>query len=77
MAKKNSSLDLSWPYSIQSESISLKTLFLNSTVSQYLSSRKISVCRVLFYENDLLRYFSKEMVIVRDCFFIKKLKCES
>lgn len=70
-------LEVSWPYSIQNNRVSLRTLFMNSKVRQYMYAQKLSVCRVLFYENKILRYFSEEMVITRNCIFIKKLKCKS
>ena len=63
--KKKASIVLEWPYSLQNNSISLKTLFLNPDLRNYIQKEKISACRLFLYEKDILRYFSEEMRIVK------------
>ena len=52
-----------WPYNIPNNSIALKTLFLNSDIRLYIMTNTLTVCRLILYEKDLLRYFSGEMKI--------------
>ena len=58
-------IEVSWPYNIQSNSISLKLLFSNQKIKDYIEAKRISLCRLMLYEDQILRYFSKEMEINR------------
>ena len=55
----------SLPYNSQNNTMSLKTFFINSELSQYINRNShnlvFSLCRVMLYENETLRYFSKEL----------------
>ena len=50
-------------YSVQNNPISVKSVFSASKIVNYIKRDDIVFCRILFYENQLLRYFSQEMVI--------------
>lgn len=61
--KKKDSITLEWPYNWNIISLSLKTLFLNPDLREYIQREKVSACRLFLYEKDILRYFSEEMRI--------------
>ena len=57
------SIKVSWSYLIQNNPISLKTVFLKTEVIHYIKRKAVAVCRLMVYEDDVLRYFSGEMKI--------------
>ena len=57
------SIEVSWPYHLQNNPISLKAVFLKTNVIHYIKRKTVAVCRLIIYEDDILRYFSGEMKI--------------
>ena len=61
MENQTKELELSWPYSPTiNNQIVLKDLFSHPDFQAYIEEKEKVACRVLFYEGDLLRYFSGE-----------------
>lgn len=59
-------LQFSWSYNSQQNSyVSLKSIFSNPKIKDHIEKEKLITCRVLLYENDILRYFSREMMIIQ------------
>lgn len=61
----NNSIAVSWPYNVPHSSISLKTFFVNSNVREYITTKTLVLCRLILYEDKILRYFSGEMKITK------------
>ena len=57
------SVSFLWSYDTltNNDSISLQAVFLSDRVQDYLKDKDKALCRLIFYEDGLLRYFSGEM----------------
>ncbi len=60
---KSNSIIINWPYSILDNPLLLKTFFQNPEIRAYIRKNIVAICRLMLYEDELLRYFSGEMKI--------------
>ena len=58
--------ELSWPFSSSVQNnIYLKSLFgQDNKIRRFIETHKLTICRFMLYENDLMRYFSEELKMV-------------
>ena len=58
-------IEIFWPYNVQNNHpVSIKALFLHFDIQKYFRRETLASCRVMFYEDKILRYFSKEMKVI-------------
>ena len=51
-------ITVSWPYDTSYSPVLLRTFFINSDIRTYIMAKTLVICRLIIYEDKILRYFS-------------------